>query len=146
MGFLIDRADRTWNAEASPGARRNTTGIVTVVGLAGIMLVIGHILDRVLLARWWLTPLWVAAATTGLAQRSLYEHVDAVRQNLDRGDLPGARLALGKIVGRGIDALDESGISAAALDARPKASARRLSRPRSGWRSADSRACSCIKR
>ncbi|HSZ52015.1 MAG TPA: adenosylcobinamide-phosphate synthase CbiB [Caulobacteraceae bacterium] len=58
----------------------------------------------------------VLAATPGLAQRSLREHVEAVRAPLERGDLAAARQAVSRIVGRDVAALDASAIAAAALE------------------------------
>jgi adenosylcobinamide-phosphate synthase len=55
-------------------------------------------------------------ATTGLAQRSLYDHVAAVRTILARGDLAGARQAVGCIVGRDVADLDGIGVTTAALE------------------------------
>lgn len=55
-------------------------------------------------------------ATTGLAQRSLHDHVAAVRRQLEAGDLAEARLAVGRIVGRDVEGLDAEGVAAAALE------------------------------
>jgi adenosylcobinamide-phosphate synthase len=62
-----------------------------------------------------LVPLAVIASV-GLAQRSLYEHVAAVRTALDASDLGAAREAVGGIVGRDVAALDDSQVAAAALE------------------------------
>lgn len=69
------------------------------------------------LAAGWAGTLGVVLiATTGLAQRSLWTHVAAVAAPLDQGKLAAARAALSLTVGRDTAALDESGISAAAIE------------------------------
>ena len=56
------------------------------------------------------------AASTLIAQRSLYAHVSAVAEALDRRDIGGARLAVAKIVGRDPDSLTEADVSRAAIE------------------------------
>jgi adenosylcobinamide-phosphate synthase len=58
----------------------------------------------------------VLAATLGLAQKSLYDHVEAVARALEADDLPAARAAVGRIVGRDTAVLDASGVAAAAIE------------------------------
>jgi len=58
----------------------------------------------------------VIIATTGLAQRSLYEHVRAVERALLSGGLEDARAAVGRIVGRDTAALTATEVSAAAIE------------------------------
>jgi len=58
----------------------------------------------------------VLVATTGLAQRSLHDHVVAVFTPLAGGDLPAARDAVAMIVGRDTAALDDAGIATAAIE------------------------------
>ncbi|MGC1303630.1 MAG: CobD/CbiB family cobalamin biosynthesis protein, partial [Caulobacteraceae bacterium] len=50
------------------------------------------------------------------AQRSLHDHVEAVRSPLAAGDLPAARTAVGRIVGRDVEGLDAAGVAAAGLE------------------------------
>ena len=57
-----------------------------------------------------------AAASTLLAQRSLYDHVQRVAAALERNDVAGARTAVSHIVGRDPDALDQAGIARAAIE------------------------------
>jgi len=51
-----------------------------------------------------------------LATRSLYTESMAVYHAAKRGDLTGARTAVGRIVGRDTDALDEAGVSRACVE------------------------------
>jgi adenosylcobinamide-phosphate synthase len=55
-------------------------------------------------------------ASTGLAQKSLFVHVGNVLVALRKGDLSAARERVSMIVGRDTRQLDESGVSAAALE------------------------------
>lgn len=57
-----------------------------------------------------------AAASTLIAQRSLYDHVAAVAGALEGPGIAEARRAVGQIVGRDTDALDESGVARAAIE------------------------------
>lgn len=61
-----------------------------------------------------LAALWVG--TSMLAQRSLHDHVAAVLKPLAAGDLATARQHVSHIVGRDTAALDEAGISTAAIE------------------------------
>jgi adenosylcobinamide-phosphate synthase len=54
--------------------------------------------------------------TIGLAQRSLFEHVNNVLTSLRAGDLPASRERVSLIVGRDTHQLDATGVSAAALE------------------------------
>ena len=66
--------------------------------------------------RGWGIAIVVIVGTTGLAQRSLHDHVAAVLRPLSRGDLPAARRAVAMIVGRDTGGLDEAGIATAAIE------------------------------
>ncbi len=113
IGRVIGRLDRDWN-RGSP-RRRRTAGAgavaVTVALAAGtgwlIVRAAGRGVGRLGI---------ITAATTGLAQRSLDEHVAAVRAPLARGDLDAARGALARVVGRDTAALDADGVVLAAIE------------------------------
>nr|WP_321483116.1 adenosylcobinamide-phosphate synthase CbiB [uncultured Cohaesibacter sp.] len=55
-------------------------------------------------------------ASTLLAQKSLYEHVERVTSPLSHSDLPAARTAVSMIVGRDTSKLDEAGVTRAAIE------------------------------
>jgi len=55
-------------------------------------------------------------ASSLIAQRSLYEHVERVATTLEREGLDGGRRAVSQIVGRDPDALDEAGVARAAIE------------------------------
>lgn len=58
----------------------------------------------------------VAAAASCLACGSLFDHVAAVRDALERGDLEHARVTLARIVGRDTKDLDESEVARGAIE------------------------------
>nr|WP_319512759.1 adenosylcobinamide-phosphate synthase CbiB [uncultured Cohaesibacter sp.] len=55
-------------------------------------------------------------ASTLLAQKSLYEHVERVAVPLSQSDLPSARTAVSMIVGRDTSKLDKAGVTRAAIE------------------------------
>lgn len=104
VGALIAWAERRWNR------RRRLEGVALVLLLVTLSVVLGRAIER-------LGPIvTVAVATTGLAQRSLHDHVAAVARPLLAGDLPAARAAVAMIVGRDTDTLDEAGVATAAIE------------------------------
>lgn len=112
IGGLIAQLDREWN-HGRPGQRRvaGVAALGTVCAVAGG---VGWLVGRIGRGRAGM-PI-VAAGTTGLAQRSLHDHVAAVQHALDRGDLPAARISVARIVGRDTGALDEGGVATAAIE------------------------------
>jgi adenosylcobinamide-phosphate synthase len=82
-----------WNRPVLGDPRRRALGVLTVLLLVGGTAVACVLLEAAagwLLGRWaWLGM--AVLAWPALAQRSLWEHVRAVAQALDAGDLPLAR-------------------------------------------------------
>ncbi|MBV6658448.1 MAG: cobalamin biosynthesis protein [Devosiaceae bacterium] len=118
IGKLIKRADERLNDERFEPADRRKRGQAALVQVLLLSVL-------PVAAFWWLFSSlhpalgWVFAVVVGavlLAQRSLYEHVNAVRAPLASGSLGDARQALSMIVGRQTETLDESGIARAALE------------------------------
>jgi adenosylcobinamide-phosphate synthase len=114
MGALIAALDRRWNA-GSP-RRQRAMGIAMLALLVVVSAGAGAILQYLLLPSVWLWPAMILVATTGLAQRSLADHVEAVAAPLAAGDLEAARRAVAMIVGRDVAGLDEAGIATAAIE------------------------------
>lgn len=104
VGALIDRFERRWNR------RRRWEGVALVVLLLALAVVLGLAIERLG------TLVTVVVAATGLAQRSLHDHVAAVARPLAAGDLVAARSAVAMIVGRDTDGLDEAGVATAAIE------------------------------
>lgn len=110
IGALIDRAERRLNRSERSALERRVAGVATVAGTAGLAALAGLAASRLP------GPAPVLAATLGLAQRSLHDHVVAVLTALETDDLDAARTAVGRIVGRDTAALDASGVAAAAIE------------------------------
>ncbi|MGC6401073.1 adenosylcobinamide-phosphate synthase CbiB [Sphingomonas sp. FW199] len=113
MGAGIGVLDRGWN-RGGP-ARRRAAGVAAMLLLIAVAAGAGWAVE-VLAGRGWGVAVVILIATTGLAQRSLDDHVRAVARPLLAGDLSGARRAVGRIVGRDTDALDERGVALAATE------------------------------
>lgn len=116
IGRVIAWADARFNRESdTPGRRRNAGAWTTAALLAGA-LILGSLAQALLLAL-PLGWLWLAIAMSTLfAQRSLYDHVASVASGLETGGLGGGRLAVSRIVGRDPEALDQAGVSRAAIE------------------------------
>lgn len=112
-GKLIAMPERHWNRGAAIG--RRAAGIAVLVSLVGIAAGVGVAIEQLTSHRWGIALL-VLVATTGLAQRSLDDHVRAVERPLRARDLPAAREAVALIVGRDTDALDEEGVATAGIE------------------------------
>lgn len=116
MGRLIDWLEAKLNRpETSPQARRRAGAIAMLVLTAAVGIV-------AFLVEWTLFHLpfglifAALAASTLLAQRSLFEHVAGVADALDEGGVEAGRAAVAKIVGRDTAELDEAGVARAAIE------------------------------
>ena len=114
LGALITRLDRRLNP--GPPARRRATGTA-----AALIAIAAATLPAVALAA--LLPqtptgtlIAAALAAPLLAARSLDRHVNPVGQALVDHDLPAARTAVSRIVGRDPERLDAAGVARAALE------------------------------
>jgi len=116
MGKAIAALDRRLNREDQPGAVRRSAGIATVLILVGASVLLGYVLEQLLeqvIGGWFVSAL---LASVLIAQRSLYDHVAAVRDALRDGGLEAGRKAVSMIVGRDPASLDISGVSRAAIE------------------------------
>jgi adenosylcobinamide-phosphate synthase len=116
MGWLLDRLDGSLNHASASNARRHMSGAAAVFIVVAVSAAIAYVAERDLL----LLPLgivWAAlAASTLIAQRSLYLHVARVAAALERDGLAAGRAAVALIVGRDSEALDEAGVARAAIE------------------------------
>lgn len=115
---LIDAAERHWNGPERRFGTRRLLGLLTVLLLTGLVGGTAWLVQSLLLERLGAFG-WAAVALLAwpaIAQRSLFDHVRAVADALDGEGLPAARAAVGAIVGRDTAALDEGGISRAAIE------------------------------
>jgi adenosylcobinamide-phosphate synthase len=113
---LIETLERRWNPPAASAPRRRLAGVILVALLITASILAGALLQGALGAGLPALAAVALIATTGLAQRSLHDHVAAVLAPLQAGDLSAARAAVGLIVGRDTAELDAEGVAAAALE------------------------------
>ncbi len=110
VGKVINALETRWNNPKLLRFAKIFNGIALVVVLIALAGSAGYALQALP------SVCVVIIATVGLAQRSLYDHVAAVAQALKDNDIMAARDAVGKIVGRDTQSLDENGVAAAALE------------------------------
>ncbi len=118
IGALIAWLDRTLNRPAWSFTARRAAGVLALLVLLAVAGATAFALETAAgalgpVAALVLLPL---LASTLLAQRSLHEHVAAVRDGLGKGGLEGGRAAVSMIVGRDPASLDTAGVSRAAIE------------------------------
>ena len=116
MGRWTGFLDRHLNDAIWSDAARRAAGVGALIAL--LALPVGIALGvEVLLPPGWPGLLTSAAlASSLLAQRSLYSHVQAVADALDTGGLDAGRSAVAMIVGRNPATLDPAGVARAAIE------------------------------
>ncbi|MGP9814372.1 adenosylcobinamide-phosphate synthase CbiB [Rhodopseudomonas sp. NSM] len=116
IGALIGRLDRALNRDAWSERRRKLAGVLAVLVLVVLAGGVGILLQAPLRQAWggWIAV--AALAATLIAQRSLYQHVAAVRAAFGVSGLDGAREKVALIVGRDPQSLDEAGVCRAAIE------------------------------
>jgi adenosylcobinamide-phosphate synthase len=116
VGRAVGWLDLRLNRERRSARARRMRGIVAVAVLVLAAASIGMALAVLLraLSFGWAVELLLVAVL--LAQRSLFEHVAAVREALGRGGLAAGRDAVRHIVGRDPASLDEHGVARAAIE------------------------------
>ncbi len=110
-GWLIAKLDKQWNI----GNHRRILGVLVAITLITLGVGAGFAIEHIAIG-WTGSIIVIFVATTGLAQRSLYNHVRAVAEPLAAGNLETARDAVAMIVGRDTAALDASGVASAATE------------------------------
>ncbi len=119
IGAAIAGLDTALNRDTMPDARRRRNGAlaVTLVVLAAALP--AALVQAALLRLLPAVPAIVLsglAASSLLAQRSLFAHVRAVACGLEREGLDGGRAAVARIVGRNPAMLDEAAVARAAIE------------------------------
>ncbi|MEH3103335.1 MAG: adenosylcobinamide-phosphate synthase CbiB [Sphingomonas phyllosphaerae] len=110
---VIGALEKRWNRRGLP---RRLLGVATIAIVVALTVVVAVFAERSVRA---LGLGWVGVAVLawpGLAQRSLYAHVQPVAVGLARGDLLAARRAVAMIVGRDTATLDDAGVARAAIE------------------------------
>jgi adenosylcobinamide-phosphate synthase len=132
VGNAITALERWWNRPQFGFPVRRLLGCVAVVVVTGSAILAGVGLQRLIAfavgeavagtagASWAAYAVGMAIVATigtaGLAQRSLFDHVNSVLTCLRAGDLAASRERVSLIVGRDTSQLDAAGVSAAALE------------------------------
>jgi adenosylcobinamide-phosphate synthase len=116
IAALIDRLDRKFNREDHSREQRKAAGIMSTAILVVTAAAVGALIQVVVQSLPAGNILLALIASIFIAQRSLYQHVAAVRSAFAKGGLPAAREAVAMIVGRDPEHLDEAGVCRAAIE------------------------------
>ncbi|WP_426437153.1 adenosylcobinamide-phosphate synthase CbiB [Bradyrhizobium genosp. P] len=116
IGRLIGLLDRSWNRSADAPSIRRILGVAAALAVIGPLVALAWIMQAVLSPGWSSVIFIGILAWPMVALRSLYDHVAAVAQRLQSGDIDAARLAVAQIVGRDPATLDQAGIARAAIE------------------------------
>jgi adenosylcobinamide-phosphate synthase len=116
IGRTIGWLDVKLNREHRSSLDRRLRGAAVALCLAGLAIGLGIGMTALRQTTRWGWALEIVLTWTLIAQKSLFQHVRAVAQGLDRGGLAGGRWAVGRIVGRDPQSLDEFGVARAAIE------------------------------
>ncbi len=116
LGRLIGFLDRRLNRENRGETERRWRGVLVVTVVTTIAAFGGWLIQALARGTRWGWVVEVIAAAVLLAQRSLYDHVRDVARGLADGGVAGGRAAVGRIVGRDPQSLDEHGVCRAAIE------------------------------
>ncbi|HET7446889.1 MAG TPA: adenosylcobinamide-phosphate synthase CbiB [Methyloceanibacter sp.] len=116
IGRLIEILDLRLNRESDDPARRRAAGVLALFIIIAITDTAAFLIARGLLFLPFGLVLVAVPASTLLAQRSLYAHVERVAAALEDEELEAARSAISHIVGRDTAVLDEAGVARAAIE------------------------------
>ncbi|HEX7886237.1 MAG TPA: adenosylcobinamide-phosphate synthase CbiB [Phenylobacterium sp.] len=116
LGAALNALERSFNQQHFGERARRALGVLTLAIVAGAAALAGAGLQTLFAGSAWGLAAFALAASVGLAQRSLFDHVAPIARALDDNDLPRARRTVARIVGRDVARLDQSGVAAAALE------------------------------
>jgi len=116
LGRLIALLDARWNRSADLSSKRRAAGAVAALIVIALASGLALAVQAALPSSWGGIIVMGILAWPFIALRSLYDHVAAVARALRSGDVPAARGAVSKIVGRDPAQLDEAGIARAAIE------------------------------
>jgi adenosylcobinamide-phosphate synthase len=115
MGWLISFLETRLNWPSLPGHSRRLGGIVALGVLLAVTLLATSLIVSLARGHFWGWPLLALLASSLLAQHELDRAVIAVAESLERS-LEEGRETVSHIVGRDTEALDEAGVSRAAIE------------------------------
>ncbi|HUG61884.1 MAG TPA: adenosylcobinamide-phosphate synthase CbiB [Methylomirabilota bacterium] len=118
IGALIARLDARLNRDDDIPAARRLRGVLALVLLLVVVGGVAWVIQAAAVAMgpWGTLALLPIVMSSLYAQRSLHDHVAAVRDGLRAGGLEGGRTAVARIVGRNPRVLDEAGVARAAIE------------------------------
>lgn len=116
LGRLIGTIDAGWNRASDPPTLRRAAGVAGALVVIALSVVIGWALQSLLPWGWIQIVIAGVVAWPLVALRSLHDHVAAVANPLQAGDIAASRDAVSRIVGRDPATLDEAGIARAAIE------------------------------
>ena len=117
FGKAIEAAEKALYPERGSPAQKKRAGILLITGLVIAGWIAANFASKVLSLFGSIgTLIEVAVVAVLLAQKSLSDHVSAVRLGLENEGLEGGRKAVAMIVGRDVKALDKTGVSRAAIE------------------------------
>jgi adenosylcobinamide-phosphate synthase len=116
MGGLLGWLELRLNHPCAAEHKRRLLGVFSVIILIAVTVGAAFVLTTAAPQNAVAQAALILAATSLLAQRSLYDHVYAVAKALDRDGLEEGRRAVAMIVGRNTALLDEAGVARAAIE------------------------------
>ena len=116
MGALLGWLDRALNRPEWARGVRRSSGVVALAVLLAVFAGAAAMLQTGLQHRAAGFVILVVLASALPAQRSLWSHVRAVAEALERDGLAAGRAAVAHIVGRDPESLDEAGVVRAAIE------------------------------
>jgi adenosylcobinamide-phosphate synthase len=116
IGSLIGKLDRELNRNDETDAERKQSGVLALAFIVAVPASIAWFIEDGLASTLTGQLIIALIASTLFASRSLYDHVRDVASALETGGLEAARTAVGRIVGRNPQTLDEHGVARAAIE------------------------------
>lgn len=116
IGYLITFCDKMLNRKNWPFMVRRSTGIVTVICVTIITSLLAVIIQNALPEGIAGIIMMSIIAWPFIAAKSLYTHLLAVADPLQKDDIDAARKAVAMIVGRNAETLDKTAIARASLE------------------------------
>lgn len=117
FGKAIERAEKALYPEQGSAADKKRAGLLLIAGLVIAGWLGAGFVSKVLSQFGTIgTLVEVAIVAVLLAQKSLSDHVNRVRDGLEQGGVEGGRKAVAMIVGRDVKALDKTGVARAAIE------------------------------
>jgi len=116
MGRLLGVLEGRMNSDSESFPTRRRLGVVALAILLTVCLGVTFFFLWFVSTALFGQIVSVLAATSLIAQRSMYDHVRAVADALEREGLAAGRKAVSMIVGRNPEQLDEAGVARAAIE------------------------------